>query len=146
MMAQNFDRVSLSSGGGASENFNYVLGETFNFTLASGGNIVLETGTLACEENTGMKLPYYGLTELVKEVSSISCYPNPVQNLLTVDLNDVENVTNVIILNELGQAVSQARPNGSKFFLNVRSLSSGNYFVVALCGNKLLGISKIVKQ
>lgn len=143
--AQNLDRMSLSSGGGAVDNLNYVLGETFNFTLATGGNIVIETGSLASDENTGIELPDK-LGEFVTDNSQISCYPNPVHHLLIVDFNGVEGATGVIVLNELGQAVMQARPNGEKAYLNVCSLSSGGYFLMTLSGNKVLGINKIVKQ
>lgn len=50
--AQNLDRISMSSGGDATDNVAYVIGEAFNFTIA-GGDIVIETGSLASENNTG---------------------------------------------------------------------------------------------
>ena len=143
--AQNLDRLSLSSGGAASDNINYVLGETFNFTLASGGDIIIETGTLGSDDNTGIEF-VDRLEELAKESSSIKCYPNPAHHLLTVDFNSVEGANNVVVLNELGQVVMQTKPNGERVYLNVRSLSSGIYFVMTLCGNKVLGTNKIVKQ
>lgn len=144
IFAQNLDRLSLSSGGASTNEVSYVLGEIFNFTVASDGNIVIETGSLGSEGNTG------GITDAVKQFAetetSIKCYPNPADHLLTVDFGDTENVSGVVVLNDLGQVLLQTKPNGTKAFLNVQGLASGCYYVATLNGKKIIGINKIVKK
>ena len=96
--AQNLDRMSLSSGGAAGDNVNYVLGETFNFTMAAGGSdgISLESGSLSSEENTGGDIPTI-LQNASELPSQIECYPNAVSDILTVDFNGTEGVTGVAV-------------------------------------------------
>ncbi len=143
--AQNLDRMSLSSGGAAGDNVNYVLGETFNFTMAVGGNISLESGSLSSEENTGGDIPTI-LQEASEMPSSIDCYPNPVTDILTVDFNGIEGITGVALFNALGQMVLQAPANGEKAYLNVKALPTGSYFVSVLNGKDVIAVKKVVKN
>ncbi len=145
--AQNLDRMSLSSGGAAGDNVNYVLGETFNFTMAIGGSdgISLESGSLSSEENTGGDIPTI-LQEASEMPSLIECYPNPVSDILTVDFNGTEGVTGVAVFNALGQVVLQTSANSTKAYLNVKSLPAGSYFVSVLNGKDVIAVKKIIKS
>ena len=145
--AQNLDRMSLSSGGAAGDNVNYVLGETFNFTMATGGSdgISLESGSLSSEENTGGDIPTF-LQNASELPSQIECYPNPVSDILTVDFNGTEGVTGVAVFNALGQMVLQTSVNDEKAYLNVKALPSGSYFVSVLNGKDVIAVKKIVKN
>lgn len=145
--AQNLDRMSLSSGGAAGDNVNFVLGETFNFTMAISGSdgISLESGSLSSEENTGGDLPTI-LQEASEMSSQIECYPNPVTDILTVDFNGTDGVTGVAVFNALGQMVLQTSANGEKAYLNVKSLPAGSYFVSVLNGKDVIAVKKIIKS
>ena len=145
--AQNLDRISMSSGGAAGDNLNFVLGETFNFTMATGGSdgISLESGSLSSEENTGGDIPTI-LQEASEMPSQIECYPNPVTDILTVDFNGTEGVTGVAVFNALGQMVLQTSANGEKAYLNVKTLPAGSYFVSVMNGKDVIAVKKIVKS
>jgi len=145
--AQNLDRMSLNSGGTAGDNLNFVLGETFNFTMAIGGSdgISLESGSLSSEENTGGDIPTI-LQEASEMPSQIECYPNPVTDILTVDFNGTEGVSGVAMFNALGQMVLQTPTNGEKAYLNVKALSAGSYFVSVLNGKDVIAVKKIIKS
>ena len=145
--AQNLDRMSLSSGGAAGDNVNFVLGETFNFTMATGGSdgISLESGSLSSEENTGGDIPTI-LQEASEMPSQIECYPNPVTDILTVDLIGTEGVTGVAVFNALGQMVLQTSVNGEKAYLNVKALPADSYFVSVLNGKDVIAVKKVVKN
>jgi hypothetical protein len=145
--AQNLDRMSLSSGGAAGDNVNYVLGETFNFTMATGGSdgISLESGSLSSDENTGGDIPTI-LQEASELPSQIECYPNPVSDILTVDFNGTEGVTGVAVFNALGQMVLQTSANGEKACLNVKALPASSYFVSVLNGKDVIAVKKVVKN
>ena len=145
--AQNLDRISMSSGGAAGDNVNYVLGETFNFTMATGGSdgISLESGSLSSEENTGGDIPTI-LLEASEMPSQIECYPNPVTDILTVDFNGTNGVTGVAVFNALGQIVQQTPANGDKSYLNVKALPTGSYFVSVMNGKDVIAVKKVVKE
>jgi len=53
LQSQNLDRISLSSGGDSNNEFQYVIGESFNFNMAAGATFFIETGSLASSDNTG---------------------------------------------------------------------------------------------
>ena len=145
--AQNLDRISMSSGGAAGDNVNYVLGETFNFTMATGGTagLSLESGSLSSEQNTGGDIPTI-LQEASEMPSQIECYPNPVSDILTVDFNGTEGVTGVAVFNALGQMVLQVPVNGDKAYLNVKTLPAGSYFVSVMNGKDVMAVKKVVKE
>jgi len=145
--AQNLDRISMSSGGAAGDNVNYVLGETFNFTMATGGSngISLESGSLSSEENTGGDIPTI-LQEASEMPSQIECYPNPVSDILTIDFNCTEGVTSVAVFNALGQMVLQAPANSEKAYLNVKALPTGSYFVSVMNGKDVIAVKMVVKN
>ena len=145
--AQNLDRISMSSGGAASDNVNYVLGETFNFTMATGGSagFSLESGSLSSEQNTGGDIPTI-LQEASEMPSQIECYPNPVSDILTVDFNGTEGVTGVAVFNALGQMVMQTPANADKAYLNVKTLPAGSYFVSVMNGKDVIAVKKVVKE
>ena len=146
-VSQNLDRISMSSGGAAGDNVNFVLGETFNFTMATGGSdgISLESGSLSSEDNTGGDIPTI-LQEASELPSQIECYPNPVSDILTVDFNGTEGVTGVAVFNALGQMVLQTSANGEKAYLNVKAFPAGSYFVSVLNGKDVIAVKKVVKN
>ncbi|OIQ16971.1 T9SS type A sorting domain-containing protein, partial [Lacinutrix sp. MedPE-SW] len=72
-----------------------------------------------------------------------SYYPNPVKNTLT--LSAQEEISNVTIVNMLGQTVLKAAPNAVSKELDMSSLSSGAYFVQVTVGNAVDTV-KIIKN
>ena len=70
--------------------------------------------------------------------SSIQLYPNPVANLLTVDLVELNILpTNVTILNSNGQRLFSGKPSAIKFTLDVSAYAPGLYeFVSTFDGHR----------
>jgi hypothetical protein len=79
--SQNLDRISISSGGSSTDEVNYVIGEIFNFSLADGATIILETGTLGSTDNSGGNNNFVKIDEVAK-ISKIACYPNPAKDVI----------------------------------------------------------------
>ena len=141
--AQDLSHLSLTSGGDAPNEMNYILGEVLVFQLTD-GNIFIDGGTII----GGGELPD-GIMEIVKERQDcglVNCYPNPVHHQITVNFEGVENVTHLLVINELGQAVLQLRPVTTNVTFNVQELPAGAYYVALLDGKKLLCANKFVKQ
>lgn len=144
--AQTLDRISMSTGGATCYNISYVLGEVFNFTMTSEGNITIETGSMSSTQNTGGDIPTIILDQLASAQSQIECYPNPVSDLLTVNFNGVEGVTDVVVFNGVGQVMLCVKPTGDKSYLAMQNLTPGTYFVTCLNGKNVIAVNKIVKE
>ncbi|HPX76031.1 MAG TPA: T9SS type A sorting domain-containing protein, partial [Bacteroidales bacterium] len=145
--AQNLDRISMSSGGAATDEVNYVIGETFNFTIA-GGDIVLETGSLGSESNTGGE----GVFTIVQEVAvnmPMYCYPNPVRDILTLKTSLKTGVKiNLLIYNSNGQIVYQkTQANQDELRMNLSNLAPGTYHLAVIEEEtETINAVKIIKQ
>ncbi|NCC88229.1 MAG: T9SS type A sorting domain-containing protein [Clostridia bacterium] len=145
--AQNLDRISLSSGGAATNEVNYVIGETFNFTLAE-GDVIIETGSLGSEEDTGGDINYTQVLEIAIN-NPMECFPNPVIDFLTVRTGFKTGVKiNLFVYNANGQVVYQnSQLNQNEIKVDLHNLSQGIYHLAIIENEtKTLNAVKIVKQ
>jgi len=150
--AQNLDRMSLSSGGAATDNVNYVLGETFNFTLAQGGTISLETGTLSSTGNTGGQNNFVKVLNFDK-VSQLTVYPNPAVEFANLNLTGFQNLSGLLlaVYDAYGKVVKMHAVDTAGLYLpvniDVAQLPAGVYFIsVSDVSLKPVATAKFVKQ
>lgn len=146
--AQYLDRISMSSGGAATNEVNYVIGETFNFTMASDGDIVIETGSLGSEDNTGGDANFTEIVELAA-TTTMKCYPNPVSDILQLQtgLTDGARI-DLVVYNENGQIVYQ-KPiiNQTELSIDFKNMATGMYYIsVVENESKTIKAIKIIKQ
>ncbi len=129
--AQNLDRVSMSSGGDATDKVAYVIGETFNFTIA-GGDIIIETGSLSSENNTGGMI-YTDVLEIAAN-NPMQCYPNPVRDILTINTGLKAGVKiKLLVYNSNGQVVYQkTQANQDELRMNLSNLVPGTYHLAVI--------------
>jgi len=147
LQAQNIDRVTLSAGGESTDEVSYVIGETFNFSLAN-GNIILETGSQGSTVNTG------GLNTNINEIQengiTLSYYPNPVKDYFYISINgDIEETELVILIFDInGKLMFQNKIKYSNIMqLNISHLNTGSYIMsIANITNRVYGIQKIIKE
>ncbi len=84
-----------------------------------------------------------GTNEFISDTSDLSYYPNPVNDILTI--NSKTNITSIEVLNLLGQKV-KALKNSSVFVnLDMSDLSQGAYFVKIVSGG-LIQTIRIIKK
>jgi hypothetical protein len=146
--SQNLDRISISSGGSATDVVNYVIGETFNFSMASGGNITVETGTLGSTENSG-GLQNTVSIEQVAVIKKIACYPNPTTDAIYFAINDKNQ--NALIVNVFDLSgkllLSSKTENMCIMKLDLQSITQGSY-IAAVSNSKgeVLGSFQFIKQ
>jgi hypothetical protein len=79
----------------------------------------------------------------VEDSNSISLYPNPIMNELTI--NAKSEISQVIVRNLLGQNVKSMMVNGIEKTIDLSDVSSGNYFVTVKLANGQLSTQKVVK-
>ncbi len=82
----------------------------------------------------------------IKDVNSNSfnVYPNPFNNTLTID--HLENASQVIVSNILGQTVKTVNKLGSKVVISTDDLNKGIYFISVIDNNNNIKTEKVVKQ
>lgn len=145
---QTLDRISISSGGKATEEVNYVIGETFSFTMASNGNIIVEAGTMAGTENTG------GLTanipiSRVADIRNIPCYPNPATDAIYFALNDKKQTSIIITVFDLtGKLVKFLNSENTEIMnLDLLGIAPGTYITTVMNQQaEVLGSFQFIKQ
>jgi len=144
--AQNLDRISMTSGGDATDKVAYVIGETFNFTIA-GGDIVIETGSLGSEDNTGGMI-YTDVLEIAANMP-MQCYPNPVRDILTLNTGLEAGVKiKLLVYNSNGQVVFQTiQANQDELRINFSNLTPGTYHLAVIEeGTEKINAVKIIKH
>ncbi len=145
---QNLDRISISSGGSATDEVNYVIGETFNFSLASDGNITVETGTLGSTENTGGPQNTVSI-EQVAIIKKIACYPNPTTDAIYFAINDKNQGSLIVNVFDLSGKLllSSKTENKDIMKLDLQSISQGSYIsTVSNSKGEVLGSFQFIKQ
>ncbi len=88
-----------------------------------------------------------GITELTKNETSFSLYPNPTQNNITLLFkNSSENENKEIkVYNQIGQVILIQQSNDTKMVLNLSTLSKGIYTISITSKNKNYEVKKFIK-
>lgn len=76
-----------------------------------------------------------GLDELVENNTIKSIYPNPFNNAITIELNDIKNVT-ITIFNAMGQLVIEQTVRNYITKIDATNLPHGAYFVKVASNNE----------
>lgn len=83
-----------------------------------------------------------GISKIVSE-TGISCYPNPVKDMLTIHAKS--EISQVVVRNLIGQTVKTVTVNGLEKSIDISAVSAGNYFLSVKLANGQLSTQKIVK-
>lgn len=129
LQGQNLDRVALSSGGISSDTLNATIGEIFVFSVSNGG-ISLDAGSQSDNTNTGGLQSSVTQTETTQ--SAVLVYPNPVGDLLNLQINGLSSETvSFQVFDISGKLILQYNSVGANHLhqLQVKHLPSGNYFI-----------------
>ncbi|MEP6466873.1 MAG: T9SS type A sorting domain-containing protein [Parafilimonas sp.] len=82
----------------------------------------------------------------VSKLATISLYPNPVNNLLSIKGLDAIYNYELLMMNDKGAIIKQASANNiSSYQFNVQNLSSGVYYVSVISNGKTFTTLKFVK-
>ncbi len=148
LTAQNLDRMSMSSGGASTDEVNYVIGETFNFTIAE-GDIILEAGSLGSDDDTGGDIVYTQVLDIA-ENNPMSCYPNPFIDKLNLNTGFASGLElNLCVYNVKGQVVyRKTLVNSDKLEVDLHELLPGVYHlsINEINNKEQLKAVKIIKK
>ena len=127
------------SGGSAS----YTVGQVFYTT---------QTGTNGKSVAQGVQQPYEisvvtGIKETKDINLSVSAYPNPTSNYLTVKVENYKTANLQYMVFDLnGKLLQTVKATGSETQIETSELVSGNYFVKVLDDKKEIKVFKIIKK
>lgn len=77
------------------------------------------------------------------DLSALSVYPNPATDVITVTNRD--NISQITLVNLLGQTVMQQTANATEVQLNIATLAQGTYILQVQSGSKVASI-KVIKK
>jgi hypothetical protein len=115
-----------------------------NYTFMSIGNYAVETKSFGCVD-TSSCIEVITLTINEIESNLIQVYPNPVENLVTIDFGDLL-VKSIEIVSIRGQLIEKKKVNDHELIVvDLKIYDKGIYFIKVQVGNQFL-IKKVVKQ
>jgi hypothetical protein len=81
-----------------------------------------------------------------EEAHSLSIYPNPATDLITIELKNGNPVSRIEIFDASGRAVQQLNLQGQRISVNINDLPPGVYFMKVIDNNAQQHISRFVKE
>ena len=88
-----------------------------------------------------------GLQSIAKEGHNITLSPNPVIDILHINIQPaLPEQLSIVLYNALGQVVAQVIENDKKFSLDMTGLNGGLYFYSIYYGNEILKSGKLIKH
>ena len=79
-------------------------------------------------------------------LSTITLYPNPTSDNVTVSLSEGIEATHIRLFNTFGQLISSMNVTDSATVINMSQLPNGVYFVQIFNNHELISTSKVVKK
>lgn len=77
---------------------------------------------------------------------AVSVFPNPVQSVLNISLNNTQGVSDIRVFDVTGVQVLAARTSQSRTTLNMEKLTRGLYLVKVFHGDREVSSIKVLKQ
>jgi len=84
-----------------------------------------------------------GIFENTSNVNGISLFPNPNNGVFTIDVNSILTID---IYNILGEKIKSLRTGPGKTSIDIKDQANGVYFINMIENNKIIAVSKIVKE
>lgn len=128
------------NGGTVPYTFNWSNGDVIEdiSSLLPGVYVIIVTDANNCTLTTSFTVDYpVGLTELSNE-EGVTIYPNPVKDIINVELEANQLVKRVVLITMTGEAIYDETPNSNKFEVDVKFFATGLYFINIYIGNDII--------
>jgi hypothetical protein len=114
-------------------------------TILVSGTIYYASQTFnGCESTTRLAVTAGNDLRIVEfDIRNLRYYPNPVQDVLTVDYSDA--IQGIQMYNMLGQLVYNRKMNDTRVTIDMTSMASGNY-IMQVTANGLTKNVKVIKK
>ena len=131
----------------------YVFARKYNTTLTDYEEIITEPVNIMLKrvdqlkefDRTGRQCGnYFSINENINKIK-FNIYPNPFTNSFRIELNEVNNDTEITIVNMLGKEVKQIITNQIETEIDLSKYCSGIYFVKVKQGD-VISTKKIIKH
>ncbi|WMI67531.1 T9SS type A sorting domain-containing protein [Mangrovimonas sp. YM274] len=139
----NYSRTGLDIADGATGDVEFALHAWKTYTTGDDGCTTVDnkvdnnTWTITVTYEATLSNPNY-------ELEQLSVYPNPANNLVTVKAG--EQITDITILNLLGQVVLNHKGNSLSEEVNISNLAQGNYILKTSTATGKQATTKLIKQ
>jgi hypothetical protein len=141
-------QVGISQNGGTTS-------ETINYTAAAGtyyaqvygyngANSATSCYTLKAQLGTASRGEENIMITKLKP--TVNAYPNPVQNIVNVDINGVSGTTEIRVYDINGRQVMSQITGSKKAQLDMSALTGGLYMLKVMSGEQVVSSVKIVKE
>jgi hypothetical protein len=114
--------------------------------LLPGVYVVIVTDANGCSHTTSYTVNYgVGIDQITNE-DGLSIYPNPVKDLLNVQLTANAKAERVTLINLTGETIYEATPNSNKFEVDVKFFAKGVYFINIYVGNDVITKKVVINR
>ena len=103
-----------------------------------------QNGSTLCIDEVAFEY-VQGVKELLMPETEITLFPNPVQNSLSLEVNDNINGS-IVICDFTGKEIIRYPINGNTLNVNISDLASGSYFINLFANDKLISSKQFVKE
>jgi hypothetical protein len=107
--------------------YDYSIGEMTMIATVRNNNLIITQGIIQ-PINASLKIN----DEVIKTdlIDFVKIYPNPIKNLLFVELIEIENA-NIQLFDALGKIILETKISAPKTTIDLTSYANGNYYLVA---------------
>lgn len=85
-----------------------------------------------------------GISNASRQRMKTICYPNPTDDVLTVEYNDNNDHKSIIIYNSTGVAIQQFRTAANRLTLNTSQWNAGIYFIVTVSDQGRISTDEVI--
>ncbi|MEX1190644.1 MAG: M1 family aminopeptidase [Brumimicrobium sp.] len=86
------------------------------------------------------------VSEELEKNQIVKVYPNPSTNQTTIDFKNLKGLKMITIQDMEGRIVREIQTDTEKYILNTSELSQGNYHLIFIQDDELIGAQKLIKQ
>lgn len=98
------------------------------------------------EYTFGFRKNVANLSEEIKKKQLIKIYPNPASDNVTIDFKNVKGMKTIVIQNHEGRIIDEVETDKLNYSLDTSAFASGNYNLIFMQNDKLIGAQKLIKQ
>jgi len=94
----------------------------------------------------GFRKNIANLSDELKKKQIINVYPNPASHQASIDFKDFKGRKSIIVQDIGGKIIEEIQTEEQEYILNTRSYPQGNYHLIFMQNDELIGAQKLVKQ
>lgn len=98
------------------------------------------------EYTFGFRKNIANLSNELKKQQIINVYPNPTSHQATIDFKNLKGKKTIVIQDVGGKIIEEIQTDQKEVILNTRSYPQGNYHLIFMQNDEIIGAQKLIKQ